>query len=137
MAPATNGSSVRFSGRSRLIERHWLCRRSTGESLTEAPLPHLVRPHGAEEVDLPEARPIYVDEIQFGIGELPQEEVRDPLLSARPEHEVRIREVGRVEALREELLVDVVRASAYSIDSMTSVGRRLRSPNTWMRILCL
>src|SRR6266571_1480905 len=126
MPRATSGFSVPSSGRSKSSERPSLRRRSTGESLSEAPLPHLVRPQRAEEVDLPEARPIHVDEVQFGVGELPQEEVRDPLLSARAEYEVRIRQVRRVEALREELLVDVVRADGARLRVADDVANRLK-----------
>src|SRR6266545_1747884 len=126
MPRATSGFSVPSSGRSKSSERPSLRRRSTGESLSEAPLPHLVRPQRAEEVDLPEARPIHVDEVQFGVGELPQEEVRDPPLSARAEYEVRIRQVRRVEALREELLVDVVRADGARLRVADDVANRLK-----------
>src|SRR5437867_934175 len=75
-----------------------------------SPPPLLIRPDGPQEIDLPEPRPVHVHEIQLRVRELPKEEVRDPLLPARPEHKVGVREVPRVQALREELLVDLVRA---------------------------
>src|SRR3972149_514450 len=79
--------------------------KGSGPSLAEAPLAHLVRPDRAEEVDLPESGPVHLDEVELGVGELPEEEVRDPLLPARPQDEVRVRQVARVESARGRALV--------------------------------
>ena len=48
------------------------------------------------------------------VGELPEQEVRDPELARRADHEVRLGQLGRVEVGGEELLVDLVRRDAVA-----------------------
>src|SRR5204862_6472993 len=73
---------------------------------TEAALASLERRHGLERVALPEIGPQRVGDPQLGVRELPEHEVREPHLAARPDQEIRIRQAGRVEVAREELVVD-------------------------------
>src|SRR5438132_51287 len=60
------------------------------------------------EIGLAEVGPEAVDEGELGVGELPEEEVRDAKLAGSADEEIRVGHVGRVEVLGEELLVDVL-----------------------------
>ena len=51
-------------------------------------------------------RPRLVCEIEFGIGELPEQEIRDPLLSTRADQKVRIRNSGCIEAAVDHRRID-------------------------------
>src|SRR5881398_3820817 len=73
--------------------------------LAVPPLAHLIGPKGPQEIDLTESGPVDIDEVEFRVRELPQEEIRDPLFPARPKDQVRVREIRGVQPLREEFLV--------------------------------
>src|SRR5262245_2898274 len=81
--------------------------RDTG-SAAEAALALLVGTDRAQEVDLAEGRPVRVAEVELAVGALPQEEAREPDLTAGADDEVRIREIGRIEVLADRLLGDAV-----------------------------
>src|SRR6476660_461259 len=56
------------------------------------------------EVLAREVRPQDLGEVQLAVGRLPHQEVRDPLLAARADHQVGIMHLRRVEELPERLL---------------------------------
>ena len=53
-----------------------------------------------------EVRPQDVAHVQLGVGRLPDEEVREALLAAGPDHEVGVGQAGRVERGRDRRFVD-------------------------------
>ena len=63
---------------------------------------------GGTEPLLAEVGPEGVVEDELGVGRLPEQEVRDPLLARGPDHEVGICELGRVEMRSHCLLGNVV-----------------------------
>src|SRR5207244_11916652 len=64
--------------------------------------------HGSIEIDGAEVRPERRRDPELCIGDLPQEEVRDPHLAARADQQIRIGEVGGVAGLADLLLRDVL-----------------------------
>src|SRR2546422_1538537 len=78
----------------------------------KAPASALEVIHGLVEVLASEIGPEHVRDPELGIGELPEEEVRDAELPARPDQEIRIRQPVRIEHAREELLVDPLGGNA-------------------------
>src|SRR5215471_7693832 len=75
----------------------------------EAPLPALVLPDRLEQVVAPEVRPQDVGEHQLGVGELPEEIVRDPELPRGPHEQVGVGHVRRVQASSDGAFADLVR----------------------------
>src|SRR3954470_14556287 len=69
----------------------------------EAPDARLVCAQRLLEVGAREVRPQDLGEVQLAVGRLPHQEVRDPLLAARPDHQVGIMHLRRVEQLAERL----------------------------------
>ena len=63
----------------------------------EPALPARVAAQGAEKVDLAEGRPVGVAEVQFRVGALPEQEVRQALLAARADDQVGFRVLRRVQ----------------------------------------
>lgn len=68
----------------------------------------LVCAYRAQEVDVPEAGPVDVGEVQLGVCQLPQQEVGDPDLPRRAEDQVRVRQPLGGDVPRYRLLGDVV-----------------------------
>src|SRR5438309_11094502 len=64
----------------------------------EPAVPALVLAYGAEQVLAPEVGPEGIGEDELAVGELPQEEVGDPELARGADDEVRVRNVGQVQA---------------------------------------
>src|SRR5207247_3782821 len=75
---------------------------------SEATIPLLESAHGAQEVDLPERRPVNVAEVELAVRALPEQEPREPHLAARSNDQVGIGKVGRVEVPGESLLGDAL-----------------------------
>src|SRR5712691_9929967 len=75
---------------------------------TEAARPPLELGDGAIEVDRPEVRPVGRRDPQLGVGDLPQQEVRDAHLAAGADQEIRIRHAVGVEGAADVGLRDVV-----------------------------
>src|SRR5204862_1307412 len=71
---------------------------------TETALPRGVLRECPGELLAIEVGPERVGEVELGIGRLPEQEVRETLLSARANHEIRVVHVGRVEPASELLL---------------------------------
>src|SRR5579875_867806 len=86
-APALTGSAIAALPRGELMERRF-------------------------QVSPVEVGPQGVGHHKFRVGQLPQEEVGQPLLSARADEEIGVREASRVQRGGKALLVDVVRADA-------------------------
>src|SRR5689334_23497577 len=76
--------------------------------LSESPGPALELGEGAIEIDRPEIGPERRRDPELRVGDLPQEEVRDPHLAARADQEIGIGNVGGVERLGDVLLRDVL-----------------------------
>jgi len=75
----------------------------------EAPIAALVLPDRGEEVGAAKVGPEDVGEDQLGVGELPQQEVRDPILAGGSHQHVGVGHVGRVQVAAQDLLVDAAR----------------------------
>src|ERR671910_815883 len=56
-----------------------------------------------------EVRPERIRDVELGVGDLPEQEVRDPQLPAGADYEVHLRCLGRVEVGGEGSLVDLLR----------------------------
>src|SRR4051794_12532033 len=79
-------------------------------SRSESTMSLRVRPHRAQEVDLPEVGPECLTEVELAVGTLPEQESRQPLLPRGPDDEVRIGLTAGVEALGDVLDVEDLRA---------------------------
>src|SRR6185312_7665266 len=66
-------------------------------SAAEPSLPRAVAAQGAQEVDLPELRPVRVAEVELGVGRLPEQEVRQPLFPRGADDQVGLGLTGGVE----------------------------------------
>ena len=75
-------------------------RSSGGPDVAETALPVLVFEDGLEEVRRPEIGPEDRRDPDLGVGDLPEQEVRDPHLAARPDEQVGIGQAGGVEMAR-------------------------------------
>src|SRR5438876_7407593 len=75
----------------------------------EAPAPRRVLLEGGAQLGLAEVGPPAVDEDELGVGELPEQEVRDPELAGGADEEIGIGHLGRVQVRGDELFVDVFR----------------------------
>src|SRR5436305_9330422 len=75
----------------------------------EAPAPRRVLLERGAQLGLAEVGPPAVDEDELGVGELPEQEVRDPELAGGADEKVGIWHLGRVQVRGDERLVDVVR----------------------------
>src|SRR5690348_9186614 len=71
-----------------------------------APLAAVKLAEGALEIRLGEIRPERVDEHEFRIGRLPQQEVAEPLFAAGADDEIGVRHVRSEQVAREHGLVD-------------------------------
>ena len=63
----------------------------------------------AAQVALAEVRPERVDEHELGVGDLPEQEVRDPQLAGRADEQVGVGQLRRVQLRGERVLVDLLR----------------------------
>ena len=72
-----------------------------------APLPLGIPVQRAVELLFIEIRPQARAEVQFRVGQVPQQEIADALLTARPDEEVGVRNAGKGKLAPEFLLVDV------------------------------
>ena len=82
--------------------------RRKGSSRAEPPRGCAYSSSGGPESLLSEVRPQRVVEDELRVRRLPQEEVRDPLLTRRSDHEIRIGELGRVQPCARRLLGHVL-----------------------------
>jgi hypothetical protein len=78
---------------------------------SEAAFAALVVGDGFEEMDAAEVRPETVGDEDFGVGDLPEEEVRDALLAGGADDEVGVRHVRGVEGARDAGLVEGVESA--------------------------
>src|SRR5205085_11786394 len=86
--------------------------RTRSLAAAEAPLAAGVFGQGRPEVVHGEVRPRLVDEDELRVGELPEEEVRDPAVAPGPDQQVRVRKLGLVPRTGPRVLVDLVRSPA-------------------------
>src|SRR6266436_2958181 len=78
----------------------------------EAALAKLIGGERTQEFALAEIGPESVGEIEFGVGELKEKEVRDAKLARGANQQIGIGKAGSGELARQQLLVDVVRGEA-------------------------
>src|ERR687889_488401 len=87
---------------------------------------------GSAELLGGEVRPERIRDVELGVGNLPEQEVRDPQLPAGADHEVHLRCLWRVEVGGEGSLVDLLRlyttlhhapGSVYDLRPTTVVER--------------
>src|SRR5215210_1500788 len=64
---------------------------------------------GSAELLGGEVRPERIRDVELGVGDLPEQEVRDPQFPAGADHEVHLRCLGRVEVGGKGILVDLLR----------------------------
>ena len=83
-----------------------------GPSAPESARPPGELEEGGVEGVGPEVRPEDLGRVELGVGRLPDQEVREPLLAAGPDHEVGIGQAGGVERLGDRVLVDLVGCDA-------------------------
>src|SRR6185369_1154894 len=74
----------------------------------ESPLAALKMRDGVQELALPEIRPERVGHVDLGVSDLPQQEIADAHLPARPDEQIGIGDPRRSEMGRDELLIDVL-----------------------------
>src|SRR5690349_12265260 len=79
--------------------------RSAGAG-TESPLASGVFRQRRREVLRPEIGPQHIEEHQFGVGGLPQQEIGQPLLAGGPDDQIRIRDSGSGEGPGEPRFID-------------------------------
>src|ERR687898_1650999 len=88
--------------------------------------------NGSAELFGGEVRPERIRDVELGVGDLPEQEVRDPQLPAGADYEVHLRRLGRVEVGSEGSLVDLLRlytalhhapGSVYDLRPATVVER--------------
>src|SRR5688572_31239584 len=71
----------------------------TDSSAAEAPVPRREVADRAQEVDFAQVRAERLDEVELRMRALPEQEVTQPLLARRPDHEVGIRLATGVQVL--------------------------------------
>src|SRR5262245_43327182 len=84
--------------------------------LAEAPRPLLELGHRLVEVARAEVRPEHGGDEELGVGDLPQEEVRDPHLAAGADHEIRVGNVGGIEGAADVRLAGVLGIQLTGLD---------------------
>src|SRR5579884_2183448 len=133
--PATISSTVRGTPRSavaaRLTSPPAPRGREAGDAMlstiqaSEAPIPGLKGRDRLEEMDLLEVRPVDVGEVQLRVGDLPQEEVAEPLLAPGADQEIRVGQIRRKEKPTQHLLGDILRAHVPRRRGPRQPARRL------------
>src|SRR6266436_2281642 len=83
----------------------------------ETALPALELGDRLEELPLAEVRPERVRHVDLGVGDLPQEEVTDPHLTARADQEIGIWNAGSAERRRNQLLIDGLGSEIAALDA--------------------
>src|SRR3569623_1577739 len=74
-----------------------------------------------------EIRPVLLDEDEFGIGALPKQEVRDPLLAAGADDDVRIGHARGVERAPDGVFGDVFGLQPAGTDQRSDAANRLHN----------
>src|SRR5438067_9873626 len=82
-------------------------RRSGGDA-PEAPLAALEREHRLEQLASAEVGPQHARDVELRVRDLPQQEVRDPLLARRADEQVGVWTVGGVEPRGDRVVVDLL-----------------------------
>src|SRR4029077_17609125 len=96
----------------------WLeCALPTAESSTAA---RIIRKRGPQVTGV-EVGPELVREDKLRVRELPEQEVRDALLTAGADQQVGIRQLRRVQVGRKDVLVDLCRVDAALDDAARSL----------------
>src|SRR5437868_1691688 len=99
-------------------------RARSGGDAPEASLASLEREHRLEQLAPPEVGPQHARDVQLRVRDLPQQEVRDPLLAGRADEQVGVGTVGGVEPRRDRVLVDLLRRQAPRRDVLGEQPRR-------------
>ena len=73
----------------------------------ETPLPLLIPGNGLDQLLFPEIGPQDIREVELRVGHLPQEEIAQAILPARPDEQIRVRDASCGEIAREALQCDV------------------------------
>src|SRR6266540_497624 len=98
---------------------------SNGVDPAVTPFALLVVDDGLKEVSPAEVRPQHVGDPDLDVGDLPEEEVRDPELAARADQEVGVGLSGGVEVGGERRLVDLRRVPSVGQDVLQEPARRV------------
>src|SRR3712207_2997523 len=101
MAPSATGAKT-----SAVAVRH----QSISRSLDPAPTPGPRREglYGPQELLRREVRPQSLGNVELGVGYLPEQEVGHAQFAARPDHQVHLRHLRRVEVASEDRLVHLL-----------------------------
>src|SRR5450631_4691639 len=108
-APTTGSSTSADSARSARFDIRRLAR--AADLLAGAAEPALAPAEGLErlvELGLAERRPVGVGEVELGVGRLPEQEVRQPLLARRPDQQIQLRQPAGLQRRRQLLLGDLL-----------------------------
>src|SRR5439155_22806231 len=98
---------------------------SSGD-VAEAPLAPLVVEDSVEQVAPGDVGPEHGRHVQLGVGELPQEEVRDAQLARGANQQIRIAPGSSVELLAHSVFIDVLEPSRALQDFLGEQPRRPR-----------
>ena len=90
---------------------------TAGELIRVSPLAFLICENGLEQVPLAEVGPQRVGDPDLRVRDLPEQEVADPHLAARPDQQVGIGLARGIEKISEALLVQLVGADARRHDA--------------------
>ena len=82
--------------------------REAAEDATETSFAPLEFEQGQQQLAAPEIGPEGARKIEFCVGQLPKKEVADARFSTRPDQEIWVRQIVRIEALLNERFVDLV-----------------------------
>src|SRR5687767_3108329 len=96
---------------------------SAGRYATEAPFTPLIFVDRLKEMLTPEVRPQHGRDVKFGVGELPEQEVADPLLARGPDQQVGIGQRRRVELARERRFINRIRLQLAACDTLRQLTR--------------
>src|SRR5437764_13250832 len=107
--------------------RHGSAAQSSFEP-TETPVASLELAHRLEQMLSAEVGPQHVGEDELAVGELPQQEVRDPKLARRANHDIGIGHLRVVEMAGDGALVDLVRTHTLGDQGTYRVDDRGPAP---------
>lgn len=106
MSVFTTGACQGYS--CRFVAERSVLGREAAEDATETALPALILKQGQQQFTPPEVGPEGGREVEFCVSQLPKEKVADAGFPARPDQEIRVREIMSVEKLVDERFVDLL-----------------------------
>src|SRR5262249_58334364 len=96
--------------------------KESGSPAAESPLAGRVLDQSCSQVVLAEVRPRLLDEDELRVRELPEQEVRDPLIARRTDQQIGIGQIWLVQRSGEGVFIDLVRLNARLNEPLRRVG---------------